>query len=126
MNFLLDENFPKAARLILEFAGHEVFDFRQLASPGSPDTEVMQLALDRSAVILTTDRDFFHTLGRQYPDHHGVVVVALKQPTRQAIIGRLEWLLDRIAPADFAGHSFQLRDQTWMVYPALDPSPLCD
>ena len=103
MNFLLDENFPKSARLILECAGHEVFDFRQLASPGSPDTEVMQLALVRSAVILTTDRDFFHTLGRQYPDQHGVV-----------------------ASADFSGRIFQLRDQTWMVYPALDPSPLCD
>ena len=118
MNFLLDENFPKSARLILECAGHEVFDFRQLEVPGS--------ALDRSAVILTIGRDFFHTLPGRYPDHHCIAEIALKQPTRQAIIGRLEWLLDRIAPADFAGHTFQLRDRTWMVYPALDPSPLCD
>ena len=102
MNFLLDENFPKSARLILECAGHEVFDSRQLWVPGSSDTEVMQLALDRSAVILTPNRDFFDLLGRQYPDHHGVVV-----------------------SADFSGRIFQLRDRTWMVYPAPDSSPLC-
>jgi len=28
MNFLLDENFPKAARPVLEELGHKVFDFR--------------------------------------------------------------------------------------------------
>lgn len=27
MNFLLDENFPKAAQVVLEKLGHEVFDF---------------------------------------------------------------------------------------------------
>jgi predicted nuclease of predicted toxin-antitoxin system len=59
MNFLFDENFPKSARAILENAGHEVFDFRRIGIIGSPDDAIVQMALEKSAVILTTDRDFF-------------------------------------------------------------------
>mgnify|MGYP006370147675 CR=1 FL=1 len=119
MNFLLDENFPKSARAVLESAGHEVFDFRSLGIIGSPDEAVVRMALEKSAAILTTDRDFFHTLGRQYPEHHGIVVIALKQPTRLSVIARLEWLLGHIDLAQLAGRSFQLRDRAWMVYPPL-------
>lgn len=79
MNFLFDENFPKAARLRLESRGHQVFDFRDLGSEGDPDSEVMRVAFEHTAVILSTDRDFFHTLGHQFPDHSGIVVVALKK-----------------------------------------------
>ena len=117
MNFLFDENFPKAARVVLEKAGHEVFDFRRIGVIGSPDEAIVRTALEKSAVILTTDRDFFHTLGRQYPEHHGIIVIALRQPTRHSIIGRLEWFLEHIEIGNLAGRTFQLRDRTWMVYP---------
>ena len=117
MNFLLDENFPKAARPVLEELGHEVFDFRILGDKGAPDTEVIGLAIEKRAVILTTDRDFFHSLGRQYPDHYGIVVIALKRPTRETLLGRLQWFLDHFEDSDVSGRSFQLRDSAWMVYP---------
>jgi predicted nuclease of predicted toxin-antitoxin system len=119
MNFLFDENFPKAARAVLENAGHQVFDFRRLGVIGSPDEEIVKMAREKSAAILTMDRDFFHTLGRQYPEHHGIVVIALRQPTRFSIIGRLEWFLAQIDIEKLAGRTFQLRDRTWMVYPPL-------
>ena len=90
MNFWLDENFPIAASAVLERAGHQVFDFRRVGVIGSPDEGIMEMALAKKAAILSTDRDFFHTLGRRYPDHHGIVVIALRQPTRHGIIGRLE------------------------------------
>ena len=119
MNFLFDENFPKAARLILEQSGHQVFDFRKIGIVGSADEVIIETALAKSAVILTTDRDFFHTLGRLHPQHHGIVVIALRQPTRTSIIGRLEWLLGHIDVKNLIGRTFQLRDHTWMVYPPL-------
>jgi predicted nuclease of predicted toxin-antitoxin system len=59
MNFLFDENFPKTARPVLEELGHEVFDFRILGDEGAPDSEVMSMAVEKRAVILSTDRDFF-------------------------------------------------------------------
>lgn len=125
MKFLFDENFPKTARAVLESAGHDVFDFRRLGVIGSPDEVIMRMSFENAAAILTTDRDFFHTLGRQYPNHHGIIVIALRQPTRHSIIGRLEWFLEHIDVAKLAGRTFQLRDRTWIVYPPLDTSPPC-
>jgi predicted nuclease of predicted toxin-antitoxin system len=120
MTFLLDENFPKSARQFLEERSHAVIDFRIDGVVGADDSEVISLAQRNSAVILTTDRDFFHTLGRQHPNHHGIIVIALKKPTRSLILERLLWLLDHIDGAEILGRAFQLRDQSWQVYPALD------
>lgn len=119
MRFLLDENFPKAARPLLLGLSHEAIDFRDVGIEGSPDSEVVAMAISKGAVILTTDRDFFHTLGQQFPDHPGIIVIALKKPTRDKIIQRLKWLLEHVAEASIAGRAFQLRDQAWQVYPPL-------
>ena len=78
------------------------------------------MAAEKSAVILSTDRDFFHTLGRRDPGHSGIIVIALRQPNRVALLERLEWFLDHVGVDKLPGRTFQLRDQTWMVYPPLD------
>ncbi len=119
MNFLLDENFPKSAKSVLEAAGHTVHDFRELGVRGACDEDVAKMAIELSSIILTTDRDFFHTLGRQNSEHSGIIVIALKQPTRTAIIERLTWLLGHVATEVIPGRTFQLRDKTWMVYPPI-------
>jgi len=120
MNFLFDENFPKSARAFIESLGHTVLDFREEGVRGSPDEVVMTMAIEQSAVVLTTDRDFFHTIGRQYDGHSGIIVVALRQPNRSAIIGRLSWFFEHIGTEPLEGRMFQLRDKTWIVYPPLD------
>ncbi len=120
MRFLLDENFPKAAISFLTDLGHEVLDFRNEGVEGAHDADVMALAFDKRAVILTTDRDFFHTLSSAFPQHHGIVVIALKRPTRDTIIGRLRWLLSSVATDSFSGRAFQLRDRAWMAFPPLE------
>ena len=120
MRFLLDENFPKAVHPLLIELRHEVIDFREVGVAGSTDSEVVAMAITERATILTTDRDFFHTLGQQFPDHHGIIVVALKKPTRDKIIQRLKWLLQMIPETSISGRAFQLRDQAWQVYPPLE------
>jgi len=120
MRFLLDENFPKAVCPLLVGLGHEVIDFREVGIQGSPDSEIVAMAIAEKAAILTTDRDFFHTLGQQFPDHHGIIVVALKKPTRDLIIHRIGWLLEHVSEGSISGRAFQLRDQAWQVYPPLE------
>lgn len=120
MRFILDENFPKAVIPILQALGHEVDDFRVIGTIGSPDDEIVRMAKKRSAVILSTDRDFFHTLGKNMSGHCGIVVVALKQPTRSAIVARIEWLIQHVGLGRVHGRVFQLRDRAWMVYPPFD------
>ena len=105
MNLLFDENFPKSARPVLERSGHHVFDSRRLGAIGSPDDEIMMLAVEKSAAVLNTDRDFFHTLGRLYPEHHGIKVIELMQPNRPSIVGRLGWFLKHIDLEKTAGRT---------------------
>ena len=119
MKFLLDENFPKAATTILEHFGHEWHDPRGTDLEGSDDSNLLEVAQASGAVILTTDRDFYHTLRHQYPNHAGLVVIALKQPNRTAILKRLQWLLETIDAEQFPGRAFQLRDKSWMAQPPL-------
>lgn len=92
MNFLLDDNFPKSAVPFLRQPGHKVFVFQEWALQGMKDEEVFLMAQQKQAVLLTTDRDFFHTIPHLFESHFGVVVIALRQPNRAAIISRLLWV----------------------------------
>lgn len=44
MNFLLDENFPKSAKGLIESLGHEVIDFREVGVEGAADAVVIATA----------------------------------------------------------------------------------
>ncbi len=120
MKFFLDENFPKAAAGMLESLGHVVFDLRGTEREGSPDADVFAEAQRLEAVFLTTDRDFFHTIPHLFPLHAGVIVIALRQPNRAAILEKLSWILDRLQPGEFANRTIQLRDRTWIAIPMLE------
>ncbi len=116
MTFLLDENFPRAARGLLESAGHDVRDVRGSPIEGGSDVEVFDLARRLRATLLTTDRDFFHTVPHLYANHSGVVVIALRQPNRRNILARLEWFLRKFAQSDLQDSVYELRDRTYVVY----------
>lgn len=120
MKFLLDENFPKAAHAYLSGLGHATFDLRGTPDEGCDDKRVLERAIAEHAILLTTDRDFFHTIGAETPNHPGIVVVALKQPNRERILDRLDWIINHFTPDVFPGRVFQLRDRTWLAYPEIE------
>jgi len=119
MNFLLDENFPKSAADFLKEAGHSAWRVLELAEQGTRDHAVFELAQQERAILLTTDRDFFHTIPWLFAEHHGVIVIALKQPNRAAILLKLEWILGKLPPQNFRDRVFQLRDTSWIAIPPL-------
>ncbi len=115
MNFLLDENFPKSSVAFLQDQGHTVFDYRGTSEEGADDARVFQLAQKHQAVILTTDRDFYHTVPVQHLHHCGVVVIALRQPNRKAILEKLNWLLKKSAILPLTDKVIQLRDTSFRI-----------
>ncbi|MBK1827930.1 DUF5615 family PIN-like protein [Haloferula rosea] len=119
MRFFLDENFPKSAALLLKAAGHDCFDPRGTALEGAEDDALLAESRRMRAVLLTTDRDFYHTLQHRFPDHTGIVVIALKKPNRQAIVDRLDWFLKNVEEQEIPGRAFQLRDSKWVARPPL-------
>ena len=48
----------------------------------------------------------------------GIVVIALRQPNRQAIHSRLAWFLDRFGNQPLRNKAYLLRDHTYALYPA--------
>ena len=120
MKFFLDENFPKSAATWLSQCGYQVFDVRGTAQEGLPDNELFAQAQEVDAILLTTDRDFFHTVPHLFDHHAGVLVVALRQPNRKNIMEKLEWAMKRFRPSEFTNRVIQLRDKTWSAVPPLD------
>ena len=109
MKFLIDENFPRSAANAIAACGHEVVPFEAECGFGATDEAVFSAAQRLGAVILTSDRDFYHTIPLLHPAHCGIVVVALRQPNRAAILARLKWFLENI-DGPLANRVFLLRD----------------
>lgn len=119
MKFFLDENFPKSAIPLLEKQGHVIVDCRAEGLSGSDDAKLFEIAQNHEAVFLTTDRDFFNTVPHLFPNHFGIVVIALKQPNRTAIIQNLDLLMNKVEPEKYKGRAFQIRDGACNIYPPL-------
>ena len=115
MNFLSDENFPKAANRLLLELGHHVIDIRGSEFQGTDDLHLFDIAQEHEAILLTTDRDFYHTIPWQYLTHHGVIVIALKQPNRAAILSRLRWALSHVLTTDTMNAVILIRDNTYRI-----------
>jgi predicted nuclease of predicted toxin-antitoxin system len=121
MRFFLDENFPKSSVDYLNSLGYEAIDIRGTNQEGSSDNDLFFMAQKNQAIFLTTDRDFFHTIPQLFDHHHGVVVVALRQPNRGNILEKLGWFLTEFKETNFENRVFQLRDQTYLVFPPWSP-----
>jgi predicted nuclease of predicted toxin-antitoxin system len=117
MRFFVDESFPKSVGTSLASAGHEVIDVRELGRAGVDDHTVFLLAQEHKATLLTTDRDFYHTVPHLYSHHCGIIVVSLRQPNRQNIQERLIWFLEQFPDEDLENQVVQLRDKTYVIAP---------
>ena len=114
MKFLLDENFPQSSAELITSCGHEAIVFDSACSFGDDDETVFAVAQRLGATILTSDRDFYHTMPLLHPSHAGIVVVALRQPNRAAIHSRLKWFMENIEEP-LTNRVFILRDFSYRM-----------
>ena len=114
MKFLLDENFPRSSADFIESCGHVAIRFAEVCDSGDDDETVFSVAQRLGATILTSDRDFYHTMPLVHPTHAGIVVVALRQPNRAAINSRLKWFMENIKEP-LTNRVYVLRDFTYRL-----------
>jgi predicted nuclease of predicted toxin-antitoxin system len=62
MIFILDENFPRSAIALLETEGHSAKSILDFVSSGTSDFSLFEEVQRQNAILLTTDKDFFHTI----------------------------------------------------------------
>ena len=115
MIFLLDENFPKSAEQLLIELGHQVIDIRGTEFQGIDDSHLFEIAQQQQAILLSTDRDFYHTIPLKFKEHFGVIVIALKQPNRQAILARLHWVVAEGLLENLHNTVILIRDNSYRI-----------
>lgn len=76
LSFVADENFDFAIVRQLRAKGFTVLSIAESFS-SIPDTQVLQIAVDRNAVLLTEDKDFGELVHRLRMPHCGILLVRL-------------------------------------------------
>ena len=74
--FVADENFDFSVVKALREKGYSVFAIAE-SFPSIPDPQVLQIATDRNAILLTEDKDFGELVHRLRMPHCGVLLVRL-------------------------------------------------
>ncbi len=87
MNFLVDENVDRQIADGLRLMGHNV-EYVAEMDAGISDDEVLKMANEKTALLLTADKDFGELVFRQRRVTSGVVLIRLAglPPTRKAEI----------------------------------------
>nr|VFK20601.1 MAG: Predicted nuclease, contains PIN domain, potential toxin-antitoxin system component [Candidatus Kentron sp. LPFa]VFK34550.1 MAG: Predicted nuclease, contains PIN domain, potential toxin-antitoxin system component [Candidatus Kentron sp. LPFa] len=76
MKFVADESLDAGIVSRLRQDGRDVLDITEMA-PGIPDTEVLRIANNHSALLLTADRDFGELVFRRHLISNGVILIRL-------------------------------------------------
>jgi predicted nuclease of predicted toxin-antitoxin system len=87
MNFLVDEGVDRQIVDKLSQDGHSVLYIAEMA-PGIADDEVLEIANEQGALLLTSDKDFGELVYRQQRVTSGVILIRLAglSPIRKAEI----------------------------------------
>ncbi|WP_288428716.1 DUF5615 family PIN-like protein [uncultured Spirosoma sp.] len=78
--FVADENFDYSVVKALREAGYSVLAIAE-SFPSISDPQVLQIATDRKAILLTEDKDFGELVHRLRMPHWGILLVRLLKIT---------------------------------------------
>lgn len=108
MNVVVDENVPRRTVVVLTELGHRVSDVRGTDAQSACDSDLWAMACSQRALLITTDKGF----SRYWvDDHHGILIVRLRQPNRERIHSRVMMAIAEIAESDWPGLLVIMRDQ---------------
>ena len=120
MNILVDENIPRMTVDGLRAAGHDVRDVRGTGDQGVVDELLWQVACRERRLLVTTDKGFAQHRGEP---HSGILVVRLRQPTRQKIHDRVMQAIAQFREADWPGMLVVMRDSVQSIWRANRETP---
>jgi predicted nuclease of predicted toxin-antitoxin system len=125
MRFLIDNCLAEAVANELVAAGHEAEHVRPLGFSRASDDEVMLLAIDRSAIVVSADTDFGTLLSESGATGPSIVLFRLRERRRAPeLVALLLDNLDAVADDLEAGAVVAIEDQRIRVrrLPILDRS----
>lgn len=93
--FVADENFDFSVIKMLRAKGFSVLAIAE-SFPSIPDTQVLQIASDRTAVLLTEDKDFGELVHRLRMPHCGILLVRLIKMSSAEKSQRIGEIIDSV------------------------------
>ena len=90
MRVKLDENLPLQLHSILEKLAHDVDTVPQEGLGGRDDLTVWTATQDAGRFLITQDLDFADIRRYAPGTHHGLLIVRLRDPSRRALIQRIQ------------------------------------
>ena len=95
MKIKLDENMPARLAKKLKHLGHDADTVPQEGLSGHPDDTIWQTAQKEGRFLITQDLDFSDSRKFSPGNHHGVLLVRLKEPGRKALVNHVMAALTR-------------------------------
>jgi predicted nuclease of predicted toxin-antitoxin system len=96
MRILADENLESEIVEALRKAGHTVSDIKEM-TPGVDDPDVLALANEESAILVTNDKDFGELIYKKRLFSNGVILLRFG---KLEIEERIEFLIDVLREHD--------------------------
>lgn len=104
MQFVVDAGVGTSVEHLLRELGHATVAVRDI-NPHMPDEEVLALAAQHTAIVVTMDKDFGDLIFKDLRPHHGVLLLRLEEATGPERAAVLRLILERHAaelPGRFA------------------------
>lgn len=92
MKLKLDENLPRQLVPVLTGLGHDVDTVLDEHLAGRDDDDVWDAAQAAGRFLVTQDLDFSDARTYSPGTHHGLLLLRLPQPGRQALVDRISML----------------------------------
>ena len=92
MKIKIDENIPARIARILSQLGHATDTVPQEGLVGQDDTRVWEAAQRSGCFLITQDLDFSDIRRFAPGTHHGLLLVRLRNPGRNALVERIQTL----------------------------------
>lgn len=116
MKIKLDENLPETLVAKLIGHGHDVDNVRLEKITGQPDAAVWQAAQTAGRFFITQDLDFSDIRQFAPGTHHGLMLVRLREPGRQALAARISAALAMNEAETWCGTFVLLTDNKLRVH----------
>ena len=94
MKIKLDENVPARLVPLLNALGHDAHTVHQEGLSGRDDRTVWRTAQDEERFLITQDLDFSDARRYTPGTHHGLLLVRLRDPGREALLRRIQRLFE--------------------------------
>lgn len=115
MRFLIDENLSKKLARFLNQLGYPTLRVRTI-NPGIDDYQVLELALSKVSILITSDKDFGELVFKEKLAHCGVILLRLQDETPdntirviQTLVPQFDELKNRFMVVTEKEEGFQIR-----------------